>query len=216
MKFLTDQFDTIILGSNSARRKLILKEFLGIDNLIIMKSDFEENLNKALYSPEEYCLLTAEHKAKDLTSGKLLNDEKIVGKDRTWLLITCDSIFVHDGIVYEKPHDMNEVKEWLMNRFRGSSMTAFTGLVLTIGKGPQVLKQFRESFSTVVRLWDYPEQLVDGYLDRYEREILDVSGGIILSTHGTFLIKSYDGCFHNAAGFPVQGFISAILRVIQN
>ena len=216
MKFLTEKFETIILGSNSARRKLILRDFLGFDDLVLMKSDFKEDLDKNLYLPEEYCLLTAEHKAKDLITGKLLNDEKIVGNDRTWLLITCDSIFIHDGVIYEKPCDLKEAKGWLMNHFRNSSITAVTGLVLTVGKGQQVLNQYRGGFSTIVRLWDYPERLVDDYLVRYEKEVLDVSGGIILSTHGTFLVKSYDGCFHNAAGFPVQGFLSMLIPAIQN
>jgi septum formation protein len=219
MKFLTDKFQTIILGSNSPRRKLILKEYLGIDNLLVIKSDFKEDLDKAQYTPEEYCLLTAEHKARDIISNKILNPESqmenLLGEDRSSLLITSDSIFIHDGVVYEKPQNIKEAKEWLMNRFRNSTITAFTGVVLTVcagSPGSQTVYQCKDGFSTTVHLWDYPEQLVDDYLARYEQEVLDVSGGIVLSTHGSFLIKGFEGCFHNAAGFPVQGFLSMVLN----
>ena len=212
---LLSQFDLVILGSNSARRKLIFEENLGLkrdEQYITMKSDFEEDLDKSKYSPEEYCLETAHHKLLSLlpqVQAMMTKEDK----ERRWLLVTADSIFIHGGKVYEKPVDRAEARHFLVDIFRNSTMLAYSGVALAHGIGSQVLGTMKKGFTTDVDLWDYPAEMVEEYLDKYLKKILDVSGGVVLSQEGAFMIKGYRGCFFNAAGLPVHGLLEMVYQI---
>lgn len=216
MALLSD-FDLVILGSNSPRRKQIFEENLGLKrdvNYIVMKSDFGEDLDKSKYSPQEYCLETAHHKLLDLVPKVVQKFQKDSGK--RWLLVTSDSVFIHNGIIYEKPRDREEARHFIYDVFRNSAMQAYTGVALAYGTDEKVIGYVKSGFTTDVDLWDYPAEMVDAYLDNYLKKLLDVSGGVVLSQEGAFLIKGYRGCFFNAAGFPIHGFIQMLLDINLN
>ena len=66
----------IVLGSSSAQRKKILRENLGISDFEVIKSDFEENIDKASCATvEEYVERTCRGKFDDIMQNKIAGDE---------------------------------------------------------------------------------------------------------------------------------------------
>ena len=97
---LSHQYE-IILASSSPRRYEIMTEQMGFDDLIIMKPNFEEDLDKQNYikRPIEY--------ARDTCKGKtlaILDDMPSSTNSRRKIIICADTIIVdHQDTIYEKP-----------------------------------------------------------------------------------------------------------------
>jgi septum formation protein len=100
----------IILASGSPRRRELL-QLMGITKFDILKSDFDEDLDKSQYpTAQEYCLATAVCKAKDVVS-KL---EASSGLQRIGtVLVGSDTIVEINGKILEKPRDIQDAYDMI-------------------------------------------------------------------------------------------------------
>lgn len=94
----------IVLGSASSRRQKILKD-LGYD-FTVLAADIDE---KAIRHDDFRQLPLLVAQAKSDAVQKMLE-----GKEPA-ILITCDTVVVHDGKLYEKPKDETEARDMLMS-----------------------------------------------------------------------------------------------------
>jgi septum formation protein len=93
----------IILASASPRRRQLLAQ-IGLSQVEIVPSSFEEDLSKTL-SPLEYVMQTAMHKALKVYEKEIDNTEK----GEPALIIAADTIVVsHFGIILEKPRSVQD------------------------------------------------------------------------------------------------------------
>ncbi|XP_075537078.1 putative bifunctional dTTP/UTP pyrophosphatase/methyltransferase protein isoform X2 [Dermacentor variabilis] len=96
----------IVLASASPRRKEILN-MLGF-RYDVVASSFEENLDKhAFTTPAEYCVRTAEGKARDVARVLQQKNEAVD------LVIGADTIVVKGNSLYEKPKDSSDAERML-------------------------------------------------------------------------------------------------------
>ncbi|XP_049518087.1 probable bifunctional dTTP/UTP pyrophosphatase/methyltransferase protein isoform X2 [Dermacentor silvarum] len=112
----------IVLASASPRRKEILN-MLGF-RYDVVASSFEENLDKdAFTTPAEYCVRTAEGKARDV--ARVLQEKN----EAVDLVIGADTIVVKGNSLYEKPKDSSDA-ERMLNELSGAGHFVQTGVAL--------------------------------------------------------------------------------------
>src|ERR1700761_1288041 len=93
----------IILASASPRRRQLLAQ-IGLRDIEIVPSSFEENLPKSL-SAVEYVMQTATEKALNVYRKEIDNSEK----GEPALIIAADTVVVsHFGTILEKPRSFQE------------------------------------------------------------------------------------------------------------
>ena len=105
-----------ILGSNSPRRKEILKE-IGLD-FSVYPSNIDENFNKEM-KLENIGVFLAEKKANAIKNELKEND----------ILITADTTVIHNNELLSKPENTLEAKE-MLNKLSGKSHKVITGVCL--------------------------------------------------------------------------------------
>src|ERR1700753_2368954 len=94
----------VILASASPRRRQLLAQ-IGIRDLEIIPSSFEEDFSKTSQSPLQYVLNTATEKVMRVYNQEINNTEK----GEPTLVIAADTIVVsHHGDILEKPRSMKE------------------------------------------------------------------------------------------------------------
>uniref|UniRef100_A0A224Z3W3 Maf protein n=1 Tax=Rhipicephalus zambeziensis TaxID=60191 RepID=A0A224Z3W3_9ACAR len=112
----------IVLASASPRRREILN-MLGF-RYDVVASNFEENLDKSAFaSPAEYCVRTAEGKARDV--ARVLQEKN----EPVDLVIGADTIVVKGNMLYEKPKDSSDA-ERMLNELSGQGHIVQTGVAL--------------------------------------------------------------------------------------
>jgi septum formation protein len=111
-----------ILASSSSRRKEILS-CVGL-NFECISSNFEENLDKQSFShPIEYVKENAKQKAISVWKQLMSNGSK------SDLIIGCDTVVTLEGVIYEKPKDIEEAIH-ILTKLSGKTHTVFTGVAL--------------------------------------------------------------------------------------
>ena len=105
-----------ILGSNSPRRKEILKE-IGLE-FSIYPSNIDENFNKEI-ELKDIPVFLAEKKANALKNKLKEND----------ILITADTVVIHNIELLSKPKNTCQAKE-ILEKISGKSHKVVTGVCL--------------------------------------------------------------------------------------
>ena len=106
-----------ILGSNSPRRKEILKD-IGL-KFSVFPSNIKENFNKNI-KLENIGAFLAEKKANAIKNELKEND----------ILITADTTVIHNNELLSKPENTLQAKE-MLNKLSGKSHKVITGVCLT-------------------------------------------------------------------------------------
>lgn len=120
---LLDLFPTIlsrgvrvVLASASPRRRELLLSVVGLPVTVVdvRPSGFPENLDKEKFSPAEYALTNAFLKALDVIAADARTPKSREGTlVSPYLLISCDTVVVHEGRILEKPADDTEAAKML-------------------------------------------------------------------------------------------------------
>ncbi len=196
MKFFekAKQFD-IILGSNSPRRKELMKES-GIPFRVLKKSgkeDFPGNI-----SPTEVAVFLSKEKAKAFA-------EEI--KKQNTILITADTIVVCDSEIMNKPGNNAEAEAMLEN-LSGKTHKVITGVSITT-------KESQHTFhtETLVKFKILDKEEIQYYINKYKP--LDKAGSYgIQEWIGSIGIEMINGSYNNVVGLPVHKVYSIIKDII--
>lgn len=182
----------IILGSKSPRRQELLK---GLDiDFEVKEIDVEENYpaDLQIYKVPEY-----------LAKQKANYYKKFLENDT--LLITADTIVVHNGAVFGKPKNKIEAKN-MLKTLSANTHEVITGICITT-------KAQQEAFSVVaeVTFMSLTENEIDYYIAKYKP--FDKAGGYGIQEWIGFVgVEKINGSYCNVMGLPIQ----KIYQVLKN
>ena len=182
----------LILGSKSPRRAQLLGE-LGLD-YEIRPSDAEEEIDLTL-APEDVPSSLALQKANALRST-LSSDE---------LLLTADTIVIHNGKILGKPRDISTAQAYL-KELSGSWHTVITGFALT-----SIDKQISHSVQSEIRFLPLTEEEIEYYTTYYE--VTDKAGAYgVQDWIGLMGVAELKGSYHNVMGLPTASIYHLIKK----
>ncbi|KAK5780964.1 hypothetical protein RI543_001351 [Arxiozyma heterogenica] len=216
----------IILGSSSSRRYDLLKDYLNIHDIKVLKPSFEEDLDKNLYKddPLKYVHDTCRLKAKSILEEYYPG--RYSTKELGAIIICADTIVVGpENQIYEKPITQEKQLEYL-TKFCYSygkkcvgdeSVKVITSVALIkdckdIGdKTTLVIHQFEE----ITKIYfdpDIPVDIIKTYVD--SKDGLHVAGGFKIQGSSAVLIKGIEGDYYNVVGLPVNKTYKTLLHLI--
>jgi len=180
---------TLILGSNSPRRKQLLKDSnIPFD---IQTAEIDEQYPADL-NPYEVPEFIAKEKANAITCD--LN-----GK----VLITADTMVISEEGILGKPDSPDNAKE-ILRKLSGKSHKAVTGICLTGAE-----KQILFSVTTEVTFRNLSEKEIEYYVKNYPP--LDKAGSYgIQEWIGLIGINSINGSYPNVMGMPVSQLLEQL------
>ncbi|KAK4946057.1 hypothetical protein LTR10_014859 [Elasticomyces elasticus] len=178
----------VILASQSPRRKQLLAQ-IGLSNVEIIPSKFEENLPKTV-SPFEYVLATATQKALAVYKQELNNEEK----GEPGLIIAADTVVVSSLGLHRVYTAVTVISPLQSARDPGYAMEAGTE-------------------ETVVK---FDPEISDELLLAYvrTREGADKAGGYGIQGTGAILVERIEGSFDNVVGLPLRTTLKLIEKVV--
>lgn len=106
----------LLLGSGSFTRKLILKE-MGVDFVVVVRPIDEFGIgDRSKDTPQDLVLTLAKAKAnhlvREIEKGNCEKELQGIGSKDNFVVLTGDQVVVHDGIILEKPNDINEAESF--------------------------------------------------------------------------------------------------------
>lgn len=195
----------VILGSNSAARKKILTQNLGLYSFRVVTSTFKENLPKDGLKASEYVSETAKHKIDSIRAT--------LAYDVDYLLVVADTIVCCGGEIFEKPATKQEQLEMLKKYRKLGYVEVLTSVhVCKIRSGTLIDR--RESL--VSTSLEFNTELEDTALKYYadSGEGLHVAGGFKYQETGSILFTNILGDYFNVVGLPAQKTFSLIMDII--
>ena len=183
-----------ILGSNSARRKEILKE-IGLD-FSVYPSNIDENFNKEM-KLENIGVFLAEKKANAIKNELKEND----------ILITADTTVIHNNELLSKPENTLEAKE-MLNKLSGKSHKVITGVCL-LSKN----KKCTFSCETIVTFNNLEIKEIEFYINKFKP--FDKAGSYgIQEWIGLIGIEKIEGSYTNVVGLPASMLYTKLKKFI--
>ena len=122
------------------------------------------------------------------------------------IILGLDTVSYLDGIIMEKPKDLEEAK----NNLRLSSnktSNVITGITLINKDTNEVVTTYAESFITFNNI---SEEDIDYYIEN-EPDVLYASGFILETVASNFLNK-IEGSYYNILGVPVEKIYEELLK----
>lgn len=187
-----DEFK-IVLGSKSPRRQELIKE-LGFPFEIRTK-EIEENFPSSLDSTEVAPYL-AKLKAQPLIETLTVNE----------LLLTSDTVVVHNNKVLGKPKNSEEAFNMLKN-LSNNVHEVITGVHL---ESITMNKTF--ATTTKVHFSELSDEQIHFYINNYQP--FDKAGSYgIQEWIGMIGVEKIEGCYYNVMGLPVHDVYKAIMEM---
>ena len=191
----------IILGSNSPRRRELLKG-LDIDFEVDASTDFNENFSEGIPF-EEVPLLMAEGTSVNF-HRPLSDDEILITADTMVILPPLDGT---PGEILGKPKDREDACRMLRD-LSGREHQVITAVCLR-SKGRS------ESLTATTRVWfkELTDSEIEYYVEHYKP--YDKAGAYAIQEWiGHAGITRIEGSYFNVVGFPVQMVYEALQRMI--
>ena len=183
-----------ILGSNSPRRKEILKE-IGLD-FSIYPSNIDENFNKEI-ELKDIPVFLAEKKGNALKNKLKEND----------ILITADTIVIYNNELLSKPENTYQAKE-MLEKLSGKSHKVITGVCLLSKNNKSIF-----SSKTIVTFNDLDKFEIDFYINKYKP--FDKAGSYgIQEWIGLIGVKKIEGSYTNVVGLPAAMLYNELKKFI--
>lgn len=172
---------TVILASQSARRKELLKYLF--DNFEIIPSGADETPPDGI-DAEDIPEILAVRKAMD------------IAKDHPdCLVIGCDTVVILDGKIYGKPHSMDDAFN-MLRTLSGRTHKVVSGVCICF-KG----KTMSFSQTTLVTFYQLSDEDILRYIN--ESSPLDKAGSYGIQDRGGLFVRSLEGDHYNVIGFPI-------------
>ncbi|MBR4505590.1 MAG: septum formation protein Maf [Bacteroidales bacterium] len=187
----------LLLASKSPRRRQLLSQ-LGypIDYITL---DTDEHISSPLPAAEvaEYL---ARRKAAAYPTEKLKDDE---------VLVTADTVVVHNGQVLGKPATRDDAVAMLHN-LSGDKHTVYTGVCLR-----SIVKDISFTESTDVYFRHLTDKDIDYYVDNYRP--YDKAGAYgIQEWIGMVGVSRIEGCYYNVMGLPVARLYERLSSIFES
>uniref|UniRef100_A0A1D1XPW5 Maf-like protein DDB_G0281937 n=1 Tax=Anthurium amnicola TaxID=1678845 RepID=A0A1D1XPW5_9ARAE len=183
----------IILGSKSVARGNILAD-MGYQ-FTVMTADIDEKEIRR-ENPEELVIILAEAKADAIISKLNVTDYKEKAAEPT-LLITSDTVVVHQGIIREKPSSKEEAWEFLKGYSGGHVSTVGSVIVTNLKTG--VRKGGWDKAE--VYFHDIPDEIITSLIR--EGVVFNAAGGLLLEHQLTLpFVESVVGAADSVMGLP--------------
>ena len=195
--------DKIILASSSPRRKEILTR-AGLEFEVIVPSDDEKNIVGEKYSE---ALVNECAVAKAMSVGETVrtNDGGALSRGefvQNILIIGCDTVVVHNGIIIGKPKDRADAIATLKSLSNKTHFVASSVCVLN-GEDVKVAHEI-----TKVTFRELSDKEIEDYIDRCNP--LDKAGSYGIQDDGFDFAVKVEGNFDNVMGFPIKAFNSIV------
>ena len=182
---------TIILASQSTRRQDLLSD-LGINFEVITKP------TKEVFPSKMNPHLIAEYLANKKSSAFNPKEKDVI--------ITADTVVIHNNNVLNKPKNKEQAKEMLSN-LSSSTHKVITGVCIH-----QENNQFSFSELTYVQFKVLSECEIDYYINNFKTS--DKAGAYgIQDWIGKIGIKSINGCYYNVMGLPLQTLYNYLINL---
>lgn len=181
----------LILASKSITRREIMDSLKLKYDVVTSDADEDSKNEDPIAYVEELSLI----KAKDVA-------KKVEREDA--VIIAADSIIYKDGKKYEKPKDLEEVKQNL-REFSNAVTKGITG-VTVVDKTTGKFLTF--SCVTDVIYKEIDEEDINWYVD-HENHLLDKAGYSLEGTMSLF-VEKIDGDYYNVLGLPLGRIYTAI------
>lgn len=183
-----------ILGSNSPRRKEILKE-IGLE-FSIYPSNIDENFNKEI-ELKDIPVFLAEKKANALKNKLKDND----------ILITADTVVIYNDELLSKPENTCQAKE-ILEKLSGKSHKVVTGVCLLSKNNKSIF-----SCETIVTFNDLNKFEIEFYVNKYKP--FDKAGSYgIQEWIGLIGVKKIEGSYTNVVGLPASMVYTELKKFI--
>ncbi|NRA12544.1 MAG: septum formation protein Maf [Crocinitomicaceae bacterium] len=180
----------IVLGSKSPRRQELVKE-LGFEVEVRIKEVDE------VY-PDTLTLVDVPEFLAKLKSAPLVSN-----LEDNEVLLTSDTVVIHNGALLGKPKDREDAIQ-MLKRLSNSSHTVVTGVSLISTK-----KTHSFSSHTEVYFSEISETDIITYVDQYKP--FDKAGSYgIQEWLGYISVEKIDGCYYNVMGLPLHDTYKAI------
>jgi len=184
----------LLLGSKSPRRRELLGQ-LGLPCRLV-DIDVEE---------------TVDHGVEAYRVAEVLSRKKAEGYseplDADEVLVTADTVVVHEEVVLGKPHSRDEALDMLRS-LSGRVHQVYTGVTL---RGSESTVSFTERSDVAFR--KLREEEMEHYVDVYKP--FDKAGAYgIQEWIGMVGIERIEGCFYNVMGLPVARLYKELERLV--
>ncbi|MDH4468814.1 MAG: Maf family protein [Bacteriovoracaceae bacterium] len=181
-----------ILGSQSPRRKELLSH-LNISFQVESPQFDEERVLES--NPKKRCERLANNKFENLIELK-----KKLGEDKNICVLTADTIVDLDGVVIEKPTNLENAKNMLLS-LSGKDHLVHTGVHIFFSS-EDVKFQVQWVSTTHVTFDHIDPRTMEIYLNTGES--LDKSGAYGIQGMALSFIHSIKGSFSNVMGLPIE------------
>uniref|UniRef100_A0A182U7N4 Uncharacterized protein n=1 Tax=Anopheles melas TaxID=34690 RepID=A0A182U7N4_9DIPT len=179
----------VVLASGSPRRQELIQN-LGIANVQLCPSTFEENLDPAQYSFSDYVAMTALGKVREVYE-RLSKDDAT----RPDVVIGADTMVTMDGQMYGKPKTPKHAFE-VLKKLVGRTHVVYTGVVI---KYREQEVKFTESCN--VQFGNATDAQIQAYVDTGEP--LDKAGGYGIQGLGGNFVERIEGDYFTVVGLPM-------------
>jgi septum formation protein len=201
-----------ILASASPRRRQLLAS-IGLTNIEIIPSSFEENLPKSA-SPFEYVLATATEKALEVYKREINNESK----GEPAMIIAADTIVVSSsGAILEKPRSEAQHIAMLKSLRDTGVHRVYTAVAcmapLESARDPGYAMDTAVEETAVKFDSTVTDELLLAYVKT--REGADKAGGYGIQGTGSILVEKIDGSFDNVVGLPLRIVLKLIEKVVE-
>ncbi|RMD39346.1 hypothetical protein DV735_g5781, partial [Chaetothyriales sp. CBS 134920] len=202
----------VILASASPRRRQLLG-LLGLTNVEVIPSRFEENIDKTA-TPWEYVLATATQKAMAVYRQEVAECEISASKGEPRLIIAADTIVVNAaGEILEKPRSEAQHIHMLRSLRDSGWHKVYTAVALMAPLASARDPGYALETATEETSVKFDREITDEMLLAYvrTREGADKAGGYGIQGIGSVLVERIDGSFDNVVGLPLR----LVLRLIE-
>jgi septum formation protein len=186
----------LVLASKSPRRQSLI-ESMGFPFEVRIK-EVDEVYPQEL-EREKVPVFLAELKAKPLIDQ--LQDGEV--------LITSDTVVIHEGKILGKPIDYNDAFQ-MLQCLSGNSHKVVTGVCM---QSKSTTVSFSET--TIVHFSDVSKDEIDYYIENFKP--YDKAGAYgIQEWIGAIAIHKIEGCYYNVMGLPVHKVYSTLKECFIN
>lgn len=186
----------VILGSKSPRRSEILQK-AGVRFKVNVFSEINETFPSSIPANEV---------AAWLSEKKANINMKYIGEND--ILITADTVVVHDNMVLNKPFNKDEANA-MLKILSNNTHQVYTGVALTHNHR---IHTFQEK--TIVTFSELQPDEINYYIEQYKP--FDKAGAYgIQEWIGLIGIQKIEGCYYNVMGLPINRLISELKTILK-